>query len=98
MRFVTRLLIAAYLIEAGILLILAPWSPYFWDRNRFGGLPVIAALMASDYVRGAVSGVGVLTALAGLRDLFALIFGRSSRTPPRAPEPRYLADRWPPGP
>ena len=87
MRFVTRLLIAAYLLEAGVLLIIAPWSPSFWDRNRFGDLPVIAGLMESDYVRGAVSGVGVLTALAGVRDLFALIFGRSSRLAPREPEP-----------
>ena len=87
MRFVTRLLIAAYLLEAGVLLIIAPWSPYFWDRNRFSDLPVIAGLMASDYVRGAVSGVGVLTALAGARDLLGLIFGRSSRMAPRAPEP-----------
>jgi len=84
---VTRFLIAAYLLEAGALLIIAPWSVYFWDRNRFGDLPALAGLMSNDYIRGAVSGVGVLTALAGLRDLVALIFGRSSRVAPRPPEP-----------
>jgi len=87
LRLVTRFLIAAYLLEAGALLIIAPWSTYFWDRNRFGDLPALAGLMSSDYIRGAVSGVGVLTALAGLRDLLVLIFGRPSRVAPRAPEP-----------
>lgn len=68
-RFFSRLLIAAYLIEAGVLLVLAPWSG-LWERNYFAAaVPALGVWMASAYVRGAVTGVGVITALGGLRDL-----------------------------
>jgi hypothetical protein len=73
-----------------VLLILTPWTS-FWDRNRFAEwLPALAAAMSSEYVRGAVSGVGVVTTLAGLRDLIAVLFARSSRAaaaPPAPPTP-----------
>jgi len=36
--------------------------------------------MANQYVRGAVSGIGVVTSIAGLRDLSAAIVARHSRT------------------
>ena len=55
-RFVTRLLVAAYLVEAGLVLTVAPWTA-FWDRNYFAH-----ALAAGSgrgwrnaYVRGAVT-------------------------------------------
>jgi hypothetical protein len=32
--------------------------------------------MANEFMRGAVSGIGVITAIAGLRDLTAAIFAR----------------------
>lgn len=77
----TRLLIAEYLLAAGVLLVFAPWTAY-WDRNQFAAtMPALAAWMANDYVRGAVSGVGVITALVGLRDLLVLLFVRSPRAP-----------------
>jgi hypothetical protein len=40
--------------------------------------------MANEFVRGAVTGVGVITAAAGLRDLVAAIFSRSGE-PPASP-------------
>lgn len=68
-RFLSRLLVAAYLIEAGVLLVLAPWSA-LWQRNYFAAaFPWMGTWMASAYVRGAVTGVGLVTALGGLRDL-----------------------------
>jgi hypothetical protein len=85
---VTRLLIAFYLLEAGALLIVAPWWGGYWERNRFAAsLPLLADWMANTYVRGAVSGIGVVTALVGLWDLLALLFVRSPRSPQRSPEP-----------
>ena len=88
MRFVTRLLIAAYLIEAGVFLVLAPWWGGFWERNSIAAaMPAVGRLMANDYVRGAVSGVGVVTALVGLWDLLMLLFVRSPREPRRTPDP-----------
>lgn len=74
----TRLLVAAYLVEAGLLLIVAPWTT-FWDRNSFGVLvPAIGEWMASPVVRGVVSGIGLITAVAGLRDLTVTILTRPS--------------------
>jgi len=47
----------------------APWSQ-FWDRNFFASaLPLVEPIVASPYARGAVSGVGLVTLLAGLADL-----------------------------
>jgi hypothetical protein len=70
------LLIAAYLVEAGLVLTMTPWMT-FWERNYFAqAWPWLGALMESPYVRGAVTGVGLVTAVSGLRDLGSVIFGR----------------------
>lgn len=61
---------------------MAPWTA-FWERNFFGYLmPIVGGWMANAYVRGAVTGVGVITALGGLRDLTGSILARPARTPP----------------
>jgi hypothetical protein len=73
---VTRLLLAAYFLEAGLILIVAPWSA-FWDRNFFAAaVPSLERLLASPFVRGGVSGLGVITALAGFAELGAALAGR----------------------
>jgi hypothetical protein len=67
------LLFAAYFLEAGLLLIVIPWSG-FWDRNIFASfIPGIGRLLANPFVRGAVSGVGVITTLAGVAELIAAL-------------------------
>lgn len=69
----------ALLIEAGLLLILIPWSA-FWDRNYFAeSLPVLGTLLTNNFVRGAVSGLGVVNLLAALAELADMFGGRSSR-------------------
>ena len=84
--FVRRLLLAAYLAEAGVLLIIAPWTAS-WQHNYFGALvPALGRAMVNEFVRGAVSGVGVVTLLAGLRDLTSAVFARHADRPhPPAP-------------
>jgi hypothetical protein len=72
----SRLLLIVYFIEAGLLLLVVPWSP-FWEHNRF----VLAsdwssALAHSGYVRGGLSGVGLLLLLAGLVELASLFIRR----------------------
>ena len=65
----TRVLFAAYFLEAGFILVVAPWSA-FWDRNFFvSAFPALDTLLSSPYARGAVSGVGLITGLAGLAEL-----------------------------
>ena len=57
----------------------APWSA-FWDRNVFARTEAIAGLLANPFVRGAVSGVGLVTALAGLAELAGAFFSRKGTT------------------
>jgi hypothetical protein len=72
----TRILLVAYFIEVGVLLILVPWSAY-WERNYFAQLlPGLSALMANHFVRGAVSGLGVINVVAGIAELFSLFSSR----------------------
>lgn len=62
-----------------MLLIFIPWTE-FWIRNRFADMaPVLESLIQNAYVRGAVTGIGVITTLVGLRDLVGLLFARSNR-------------------
>ena len=74
------------------MLVIAPWSP-FWDRNVFSlSVPALHQVLASPFARGAVSGLGAVTMLAGLVELagaFAQRFGRARREPgtSRSPEP-----------
>ena len=86
-HFVIRLLIAAYLVEAGLVLTIAPWT-LFWDRNYFAFVvPWIGIWMSNSFVRGAVSGVGLVTAVAGLRDLSGVILARSAASETTRPAP-----------
>ena len=86
MSLVRRLLIAAYLAEAGVLLVIAPWTES-WQHNYFGALvPALGRFMVNEFVRGAVSGVGLVTFVAGLRDLTGALFARHAGGPhPPAP-------------
>ena len=86
-----RLLLTAFFFEAGVVLLLVPWSTY-WERNYFvQALPVLQTLLTNDFVRGAVSGLGLLNLLAGLVEIWSFLTTRhvaepyvSIRTP--APE------------
>jgi hypothetical protein len=71
-----RLLLVAYFIEVGLLLVLVPWSP-FWERNYFvTAFPAIHAIIRNHYVRGAVSGLGVVNLLMGFNELASLLMAR----------------------
>lgn len=74
-------------MEAGLVLTIAPWT-LFWDRNYFAhAVPWIGMWMSNSYVRGAVTGVGLVTALVGVKDLSGVILARSaaSESGPRVP-------------
>lgn len=65
----SRLLYIAYFLEVGLILVFVPWSA-FWERNYFSeSLPLLQAIVKNNFVRGAVSGIGVLNLVAGLADL-----------------------------
>jgi hypothetical protein len=68
-------------------LIVAPWRPGFWEKNFFvDHLPAIESLVQNVFVRGAVSGVGAVTALAGLAEL-AGIFSKWRSKGRKIPNP-----------
>ena len=55
---------------------LVPWSA-FWERNYFAGtFPVLQQVLRNNFVRGAVSGLGVVNLLTGFRDLADLLLAR----------------------
>ena len=72
----TRILLVAYFIEVGVLLVFVPWSA-FWERNYFAqALPGLSTLMGNHFLRGAISGLGVVNVIAGLSELFSLFSSR----------------------
>ncbi len=69
---------AAFFLEVGLLLVVLPWSG-FWDGNYFGAaVPGVRALITNNYVRGAVTGLGVVNLFAGFADL-AMLFSVRGR-------------------
>ena len=73
-----RLIFVAYFLEAGLLLLVLPWSA-FWDRNYFAAAwPGLRAILTNNFVRGAVTGLGFVNLYAGFADL-ALVFAARGR-------------------
>jgi len=73
-----RLLRAALFLEFGFMLIVVPWSAY-WDRNYFATLlPHLHSLMINNFVRGAISGLGVINIVAGVSELAGVYAGRQT--------------------
>ena len=55
---------------------LVPWSA-FWERNYFvGTFPALQHVLRNNFVRGGVSGLGVVNLLTGFRDLGDLLLAR----------------------
>ena len=75
-----RLLLVAFFFEAGLALLLVPWSNY-WDRNYFvEAFPAIQAALTNNFVRGAVSGLGVINLVVGVRELVSVLLARRDST------------------
>ena len=71
-----RLLLIVFFLEVGLVLAVAPWS-VFWDRNYFVALlPMLHGVITSPYVRGAISGLGLVNLLAAVAELRSLLAAR----------------------
>jgi len=80
---VKRLMLVALSIEIGLVLVVIPWSA-FWERNYFAQLfPPLQAVITNYFVRGAVSGLGLLNLTVGLTELVSIFTGRAG--------PRHVA-------
>ena len=45
-----------------------PWSE-FWEHNYFAAWPLVRSIVMNNFVRGGVSGLGVVNLVAGIADL-----------------------------
>ena len=73
-----RLFIVAFFFEFGFALLIVPWSA-FWDRNYFAeAVPVVHAFITNNFVRGAVSGLGLVNLYSGLAELISMLLARNA--------------------
>ncbi len=71
-----RLLLTAFFLEVGFVLVVVPWSSY-WDRNYFAQqLPQIHAVITNNFVRGAVTGLGIVNIAVAISELVSLFVSR----------------------
>lgn len=78
MSVLSRLIFLAYFVEAGLVLLVVPWSP-LWDRNYFvQAWPALAGIAHSSVCRGAVSGLGIVGLWAAMAELSALVGMRAA--------------------
>ncbi|OFW02048.1 MAG: hypothetical protein A3I61_00870 [Acidobacteria bacterium RIFCSPLOWO2_02_FULL_68_18] len=76
-----RLVFVLFFLEVGFVLIVIPWLA-FWDRNYFAQLlPPLHTIITNNFVRGAVSGLGVINVAVGVRELVAILTARTPRRP-----------------
>jgi hypothetical protein len=61
-----------YFLEAGLLLLVVPWS-VFWERNLFvGQWSALQAVLLNHFVRGGISGVGLVCLGAAISEVLTL--------------------------
>ncbi len=66
------LLFIVFCLEIGVVLLVFPWSEY-WDNNFFSNLiPMFRNRWDNSYVRGAVSGLGIVNIVIAFSELFRL--------------------------
>jgi hypothetical protein len=68
----TALVFIVFCMELGMFLAIFPWSD-FWDRGFFASLaPEWRVYWDNAYVRGAVSGLGIVNVYIALLEIFRL--------------------------
>lgn len=71
-----RLFVVAFFFEIGFALLVVPWSS-FWDRNYFAeAVPAVHTIITNNFVRGAVSGLGLINLISGLGELISILLAR----------------------
>jgi hypothetical protein len=64
-----------------VILVIAPWTN-FWNANVFiDAYPSVHQVLASPFLRGAVSGIGGITTLAGIAELATAVVARHRDQP-----------------
>jgi len=67
MTRILRVLVVLILFEMGVVLILLPWSPQYWDHNYFlGRYPSLIRILLNPSMRGIISGLGILDIIVAI--------------------------------
>lgn len=72
----STLLFILYCLEAGIFFVIAPWTRFWTTNPLFQSSELIALLTESFYLRGLISGFGLVHLLIGTREAIMLFTGR----------------------
>ncbi len=64
-----QIVLGFYFLEAGLFLVLAPWSRFWLRRVVLPSPDSVAPLLASPWFRGFVAGLGVLHLILAVREL-----------------------------
>lgn len=88
------MLLFAYFLEAGLALLVVPWTS-FWERNYFIDGTVLETVLGNHAVRGAISGIGLVCLGAAIAELWACRPWRqlAEREPAAPPSIRGALDR-----
>ena len=71
-RTLTHVFFVLFCLEIGLVLLLLPWTD-LWDGNYFSSLtPAWNPLWLSTYVRGAVSGIGLVNMWIGVAEAWRM--------------------------
>jgi hypothetical protein len=74
---IRRLVLVAFFIEVGLLLVVLPWSS-FWERNYFiQAAPALGAILTNHFGRGAISGLGIVNLIAGFAEMAPIFTARA---------------------
>jgi hypothetical protein len=72
------LIITALFFEIGVVLLVVPWMPY-WQQNYFiDARPFVEPVLTNHFVKGAISGLGLVNLVAGLFELASLFMANRS--------------------
>ncbi len=65
----SQIVFLLFCLEVGLVLLLLPWT-LLWDNNYFFSLqPQHSSLWLSNYLRGAVSGLGLVNLWMGIEEI-----------------------------
>ena len=67
-----QLTVIVLFFEVGIVLMVMPWMPLWVDNYFLASQPWLMAIASNPFLRGAVSGLGVVNVWAGVAELWRL--------------------------
>lgn len=69
-----------FFVQVGLLLIVLPWWPAFWEHNYFAlAWPTMQSIVTNNFVRGGISGLGLVNLAVGFIDLAGVCFPRPNQ-------------------